>query len=408
LGSLPHQHCLGTNLYVRHSPFLEMLNLYEELRQPKSIDRLRWKLLSSSTNGGWEESPGDLRFYKCVAVNSHILFIGGVSEEYSASKGYSIIPALSITKKDLCWGCHTRRWNVRQAFGDIPPERYGHTATRVGSKVFVFGGRDPKSTVTFNDLYCLDLDTMVWTKVEEKGNPSPRYDHTCTYVNNRLFIIGGYDSNSQSPVNFRNNVGIFNLENWSWENTGATVAIAGHIAIPYTSTTNPYILVFGGATNFVDFTSPDFVHTNKHQPLTKFLMLEIESKKWESIDAELPVELGSVMFHAATWRHKKNGAMQVFIHGGFKDGSDASNHTLILTIEQHRMFSWTTPVEKYYSIVDTPVLRHHNMFVIEDELYLLGGMKDLGRQPSPYFLGCFPCLELLNYTSVYKISLPEE
>jgi len=334
--------------------------------------------------------------------------IGGVSEECAASKGYEIIPALTITKKDLCWGSPTRKWNFRKTSGDIPSERYGHSATKVGNKVFVFGGRDPHSTTTFNDFYYLDLDIMVWSKIELEGEPSPRYDHTCTYANKCLFVIGGFDSN-QTGAQFGNNVGIFNLEKWTWEDSGpqANIAIAGHIAIPYTSTTNPYVLVFGGTSHLVDFSTPDYIAVERQQPLKKCLMFEIENRKWDSFDAKIPIELGPITFHAATWRHKKKGGMQIFINGGFIDGNSATSHTLILTIEQHRMFNWTTPTDKYNHFLGTPVLRHHNMLIVEDELYLLGGLKDLGKQPSPYFCWCFPCLEILNYTTIYKISLPD-
>jgi len=341
-----------------------------------------------------------------VEVNNHIMLIGGVSEECSDSKGYEIIPTLTVTKKDLCWGSPTRKWNFRKATGDIPSKRYGHTATRAGNKIFVFGGRDPHSTTSFSDFYYLDLDIMVWKRIELPGEPSPRYNHTCTYVKKRLFVIGGVDS-GQNGALFGNNIGVFNLENWAWEEGSLTsMGIAGHIAIPYTSTTNPYILVFGGSSHLVDFSTPDY--TSSIQPLKKFIMFEIESRKWEYIDTKLPTEIGPVTFHAATWRHQKKGGMQIFINGGFKDRSDDVNHTLILTIEQHRIFNWTTPTERYFSFVETPVLRHHNMVIIEDELYLLGGIKDLGKQPSPYLCGCIPCIDILNYTTIYKIELPEE
>lgn len=45
--------------------------------------------------------------------------------------------------------------------GTIPPPRYGHTVTRVGNKVFLFGGRDTYSTNTLNDFYYLDLGTRL-------------------------------------------------------------------------------------------------------------------------------------------------------------------------------------------------------------------------------------------------------
>ncbi len=52
---------------------------------------------------------------------------------------------------------------------------------------------------------------MVWTKIDGFGEPpTPRYDHTCTFLNGFLFVIGGIDNNKR-PAQYRSNVGIFNL-----------------------------------------------------------------------------------------------------------------------------------------------------------------------------------------------------
>jgi hypothetical protein len=48
-----------------------------------------------------------------------------------------------------------------------------------------------------------------------------------------------------------------------------------YIAIPYTSTTNPYVLVFGGTSHLVDFSTPDYIAVERQQPLKKCLMFEI-------------------------------------------------------------------------------------------------------------------------------------
>lgn len=43
--------------------------------------------------------------------------------------------------------------------------RGGHSATLVGSRLIIFGGED-RSRRLLNDVYALDLETMIWDVVE--------------------------------------------------------------------------------------------------------------------------------------------------------------------------------------------------------------------------------------------------
>ena len=65
-----------------------------------------------------------------------------------------------------CWNSQLvrlgARWEWPQTSGERPGPRAAHAAALVGSRVYVFGGRMGRR---LNDFYCLDLDTMVWTKV---------------------------------------------------------------------------------------------------------------------------------------------------------------------------------------------------------------------------------------------------
>jgi len=315
-----------------------------------------------------------------------------------------------VTKKDSLGKSHLK-WNFRKATGELPPERVGHTVTRVGNKVFLFGGRDPHSTTTFNDFFFLDLDLMVWTQIEPPETqipPSPRYDHTCTYIHKRLFFIGGIDS-TVLPMQYRSHVGVFNLELWEWENSSSSapsVTMAGHVAVPFTSTTGEvkYILTLGGHSHVVDFSKPDFRHPSQHEYLTKAQIYRIESKTWETRDTGL--QLDPTIYHAAAWRPLRDGSLQVFIQGGFTDGSDLPDDMVVLRMDQ-RGYIWKQQQQSLNRIINTPALRHHNMVIVEDSLFLLGGLKDLGRQPSPYWLFCFMCTDILAQTPVFEIALPE-
>lgn len=398
------------------------------------IDRkpplLTWTEL---TPGLLEEAPGDLHLFQCVEVNQHVFVIGGVSEEYPWSRGYEVVPVLSVCEEEKGgWRSQWYGWNFRKATGDIPTTRFGHTVTRVGQKIFLFGGRDPATDVALDDFYFLDIDIMRWRKIVPNAGgkgPSARYNHTCTYLENCLYIIGGI-GNGQNPMEFFSDVHVFDLVGWKWEDNEANAessssarggnlqyAIAGHIAIPHELQGSSEILVFGGSSQPVEFDNPRATHPN--HTFNRFYKFKIATRTWEKVSFQIPAnqpttpeflgesssKFDSMIHHAATWRRTNRG-LEVLIHGGLDDGGD--NHGIrVLHVGDDGHFQWIFPQNRLYLAYNAPELRHHNMVLIGNDLYLLGGMKDLGKQVSPFLcLSLFPCFEVIDYTSIYKVTLP--
>eukprot|EP01137_Pigoraptor_chileana_P036946 Opistho-2@33321 len=108
-------------------------------------------------------------------------------------------------------GDHT--WKVLNVTGDEslesarkPPARAYATFQIVGDEAFVFGGfyRDlVRIDYFFNDLYILNLRTLVWRRVSAKGmTPGQRWSHTISFVNGTGYLIGG----CKSPSTFYNTV----------------------------------------------------------------------------------------------------------------------------------------------------------------------------------------------------------
>jgi tRNA wybutosine-synthesizing protein 3 len=73
--------------------------------------------------------------------------------------------------------------------------RAGHTATLVGTRIFVVGGRN--GNVFFNDVWVFDTKTENWQQVQKETPLSPRAYHTTTLVrDSELWVIGGSDHNT--------------------------------------------------------------------------------------------------------------------------------------------------------------------------------------------------------------------
>ena len=54
------------------------------------------------------------------------------------------------------------RWNKISTFGPRPSPRQGHQAKRHGNQLLIMGGCDYNSLKCYNDIYSLDVDTLVW------------------------------------------------------------------------------------------------------------------------------------------------------------------------------------------------------------------------------------------------------
>ena len=81
-----------------------------------------------------------------------------------------------------------------ETLGTPPSERTYHTASIIGSFMIIIGG---ESFTDLNDVFMLDLDSYLWTKVEIQANESfhPRRFHTSTVINTpkftKLYVYGG-------------------------------------------------------------------------------------------------------------------------------------------------------------------------------------------------------------------------
>ncbi|MBA0714116.1 hypothetical protein Golax_013112, partial [Gossypium laxum] len=86
----------------------------------------------------------------------------------------------------------TECWSVMEAKGEIPVARSGHTVVRANSVLILFGGETAKKK-KLNDLHMFDLKSLTWLTLQCTGTrPSPRSNHAATlYEDKTLFIFGG-------------------------------------------------------------------------------------------------------------------------------------------------------------------------------------------------------------------------
>ncbi|XP_067345716.1 host cell factor 2 [Channa argus] len=123
-----------------------------------------------------------------------------------------------------------RGWSIPEMKGAGPSPRESHTSvayTGLGSpKIYIFGGMQG---CRLNDLWQLDLDTMVWSMSDTRGTkPIPRSLHSANVIGNKMFVFGGWipvpESGKHSALGTEwictNSLSVLNLDSMSWQNVG--------------------------------------------------------------------------------------------------------------------------------------------------------------------------------------------
>lgn len=96
----------------------------------------------------------------------------------------------------------TLMWSKLETSGQLLPPRGGHTTVALGKNLFVFGGFTDESSL-YDDIYMLDIDTGVWTKVAATGEgPSARFsmagDSLDPQRSGILAFLGGCNKNLEA------------------------------------------------------------------------------------------------------------------------------------------------------------------------------------------------------------------
>ncbi|PWZ04624.1 Acyl-CoA-binding domain-containing protein 4, partial [Zea mays] len=150
------------------------------------------------------------RFYHAAAiVSSKMVVFGGDSgnrllDDTKVPWGNSVILVGGKTEPASdhlsvwTFNTETELWSLIEAKGDIPAARSGHTVIRAGATLILFGGEDTKGKKR-HDLHMFDLKSSTWLPLNYKGTgPSPRSNHIATLYDDRVLLIFGGHSKSKT------------------------------------------------------------------------------------------------------------------------------------------------------------------------------------------------------------------
>ena len=111
--------------------------------------------------------------------------------------GLVVTPSAATAMNDAnMYDCDTERFipmSLANSAVTRPKGRFSHAAAVMGDKLAVFGGRamEGKNWYLLSDVWSLDLNTEVWTKLETSEG-IPRSYHSMVGQNDRFWTFGGY------------------------------------------------------------------------------------------------------------------------------------------------------------------------------------------------------------------------
>lgn len=145
-----------------------------------------------------------------ACVIGDTMFVFGGYEEYDQ---YS----QDVSSLDL----KTFTWKHILTKGEAPSWRDFHTASPMGSRMYVFGGRGDvqgpyhsSSELYCNSIYYLDTLTMTWCKPFVSNAPIGRRSHSAFVYRGQLYIFGGYNELVESHFGEMHR---YSPENSSWK-----------------------------------------------------------------------------------------------------------------------------------------------------------------------------------------------
>jgi N-acetylneuraminic acid mutarotase len=109
---------------------------------------------------------------------------------YSFGGQYSIFSAPVLSNDMVVFDPLTGKTDYFQRFDPWPEPRFGHSASTMGDKMYIFGGENAKGEY-LNDVWEFDFKTKRWKKWELLNSPVNRRNHVQVTMGNSIYVAGG-------------------------------------------------------------------------------------------------------------------------------------------------------------------------------------------------------------------------
>ncbi|RZC55533.1 hypothetical protein C5167_014392 [Papaver somniferum] len=284
--------------------------------QVLSFERFTWTKASSKLYLSPNSLPLKIpacKGHRMVPWGKKALMIGGKTDPAS--------DRISVWAFDI----ETECWSLMEARGEIPVSRSGHSVTRAGSVLILFGGEDAKGR-KLNDIHMFDLKSLMWLPLHYTGSkPSPRSNHVAALYDDRILFIFGGSSKSRTL----NDLYSLDFETMIW----TRIKLRGFHPSPRAGSCgilcgNKWYIAGGGS---------------KKKRHADTLVLDVLKLEWSVAVASSPSSITSTKgFSLVFVHHKEKDFLVAF--GGYK--KETSNQIEVLVMERHDSMGWQSTGSK--------------------------------------------------------------
>jgi len=139
----------------------------------------RWSQIMPNVGSESEKWPFQRYGHTVSAHQGKVYLFGGRNDIHACNILY-------------CFDTTTYKWSVPKVCGCVPAARDGHSSCIFGDAMYIFGGYEEAAEPFRPDVYKLDLNLFEWTLLKCKGEPPLYRDfHTATAIGDKMFIFGG-------------------------------------------------------------------------------------------------------------------------------------------------------------------------------------------------------------------------
>jgi hypothetical protein len=132
--------------------------------------------------------PRARRFHSSVLLGNTMYVMGGCYNKYEPLNDMWAMDLSSLESGSLS----QLVWRQVELCGNYLP-RWGHSSTTKDGKIYIFGGKIAQDVR--NDLYVIDPAIRSVNVVPTKNEPSHRRRHTSVFFGRTLLVFGGFNGN---------------------------------------------------------------------------------------------------------------------------------------------------------------------------------------------------------------------
>jgi len=244
-------------------------------------------------------------------------------------------------------------WSSPSTIGSIPSFGLrGHSATLVGSKIFIYGGYDSSSLVNSTDsmndnhLLIFDTETMHFSKPIVTGTSKPGClrAHTATLCGDKIYLFGGGDGQQYSGDLF-----VLDTNTMHWTKPEVNGSVPGPRRAHSSCLYGKKIIIFGGGDGI--------------KAINEIYSLDIDKMLWEKLvtKGDIPSPRG---YHSAVITMDK-----MWVYGG-SDGTECFSDINMLDIEK---LVWTKKKIIQSSQQNIMANFSHAMTLVGSFIFCFGG-----------------------------------